>query len=60
METPSMLCHPERSMAVSEANRHTESKDPVLVGATTGKAGNSLKGLDRRVRYAQLVTTKLS
>jgi hypothetical protein len=60
METPSMLCHPERSMAVSEANRHMESKDLVLVGATTGKARNSLEGLDHRVRYAPLITTKLS
>jgi hypothetical protein len=47
-------------MTVSEANRHTESKDPVLIGATTAKARNSLDGPDRRVRYARLVTPKLA
>jgi hypothetical protein len=30
-------------MAVSNANRHAESKDLVLAGASTGKAGSSLE-----------------
>ena len=55
-----MLCHPERSMAVSEARRHTESKDPVLVGPTTGKARNSLEALDRRVGSRPLIATRLA
>ena len=29
-------CHPERSMAESEANRHTQSKDPVLACSGIG------------------------
>jgi hypothetical protein len=27
-------CHPERSMSKSEANRHTQSKDPYLISRT--------------------------
>jgi len=34
-------CHPERSLAMSEANRQTESKDPVLAGITTADPRNS-------------------
>ena len=34
------LCHPERSQAVSKANRPTESKDPVLARSATADAGN--------------------
>lgn len=41
METPSMLCHPERSMAVSEANRDTESKDPCPASTAVSAWGNS-------------------
>ena len=33
-------CHPERSLAMSEANRQTESKDLVPAGATPGNQGN--------------------
>jgi hypothetical protein len=36
LETPSVLCHPERSMAVSNAIRHAESKDLALAGAAPG------------------------
>ncbi len=35
------LCHPERSLAESEATRQTESKDPVPAIATNGNARNS-------------------
>ncbi len=34
-------CHPERSLAESEANRQTQSKDPVFASVTTGPEGNS-------------------
>ncbi|GEM_PF-4261484 len=33
-------CHPERSLARSEANRQTNSKDPVRTGATEYGDGN--------------------
>ena len=32
-------CHPERSLAKSEANRQTESKDPVFACSGIGDAG---------------------
>ena len=31
-------CHPERSLAESEANRQTESKDPVIATSGRGRA----------------------
>jgi len=34
------ICHPERSLAVSKANRQTESKDPVAAESATGTSGN--------------------
>ena len=34
------LCHPERSLVKSEANRQTESKDPYDLGAAWGQAGS--------------------
>ena len=46
METPSMLCHPERSMAVSEANRHTESKDPCPASTAVSAWRNSHDVID--------------
>ena len=33
-------CHPERSLAVSEANRQTQSKDPVFADSDTDFEGN--------------------
>lgn len=36
----SNACHPERSLAESEANRQTQSKDPVPAVAVTGNARN--------------------
>jgi len=33
-------CHPERSLAESEANCQTQSKDPVPAATSTGAAGN--------------------
>jgi hypothetical protein len=36
----SRVCHPERSLAKSEANRQTQSKDPAQAVAATGKARN--------------------
>ncbi len=33
-------CHPERSLVESEANRQTESKDPLLSGRGTGDERN--------------------
>jgi hypothetical protein len=33
-------CHPERSLAKSEAIRQTKSKDPYQVGTTLGDATN--------------------
>jgi hypothetical protein len=38
-------CHPERSLAMSEANRQTKSKDLMFAGATTGDADLSLDAL---------------
>jgi hypothetical protein len=35
----STSCHPERSLAKSEANRQTQSKDPVPLAANTGLEG---------------------
>lgn len=35
-------CHPERSLAMSEANRQTKSKDLVSAGTTTAAARSSL------------------
>jgi len=34
------ICHPERSLAKSEAIRQTKSKDPYQVGTTLGDATN--------------------
>lgn len=34
------LCHPERSLAKSEANRQTESKDPCNLGMAWGQAAS--------------------
>jgi hypothetical protein len=34
------ICHPERSLAESEAIRQTKSKDPYQVGTTLGDATN--------------------
>jgi hypothetical protein len=34
------LCHPERSLVESEANRQTESKDPASADVITGNARN--------------------
>jgi hypothetical protein len=36
----SNVCHPEPSLAESEANRQTQSKDPGQAGASTGSAGS--------------------
>jgi len=33
-------CHPERSLATSEASRQRESKDPVRAESATGVSGN--------------------
>ena len=36
-------CHPERSLAVSQANRRTESRDPYypyIIAAALGVSGN--------------------
>lgn len=33
-------CHPERSLAVSEANRQTQSKDLLFAEGGTGDAGS--------------------
>jgi len=33
-------CHPERSLAESEASRQTQSKDPVFADGTTGDTRN--------------------
>jgi hypothetical protein len=41
-------CHPERSLAVSEANRQAESKDPYSLAVAVGAARNS----HRRMRPA--------
>ena len=38
--TNSNVCHPERSLAESEANRQTQSKDPAPAEGATGNAGN--------------------
>jgi hypothetical protein len=35
------LCHPERSLAIREANRKAKSKDPVPTGAIIGDTRNS-------------------
>jgi hypothetical protein len=35
-------CHPERGLAIREANRQTKSKDPVPHGSTTSDARSSL------------------
>ena len=34
-----IICHPERSQAVSIANRQTESKDPYSLATTGGEVG---------------------
>jgi hypothetical protein len=39
---PLKPCHPERSLAIREANRQTESKDPVLLRSATSDARSSL------------------
>jgi len=36
----SNVCHPERSLAESEANRQTRSKDPIPAENATDNAGN--------------------
>jgi hypothetical protein len=36
LSTTAKSCHPERSLARSEANRQSQSKDPVRAGSTTG------------------------
>jgi hypothetical protein len=38
--SPPNGCHPERSVAESEANRQTQSKDPYRAEAAGCKAGN--------------------
>jgi len=38
-------CHPERSLATSEANRQTKSKDLLFAACASGAAGSSLKTL---------------
>jgi len=38
--SPPNGCHPERSLAESEGNRQTESKDPYRAEAAGFKAGN--------------------
>jgi hypothetical protein len=38
ISSSSLVCHPERSLSMSEANRHAESKDPVPADSGTGNA----------------------
>jgi len=47
-------CHPERSLAMSKANRQTKSKDPVPAGGTTGDMRNSHPGAWRTLALAGL------
>jgi hypothetical protein len=40
-------CHPERSLAMGEAHRQTESKDPLRADTTSAHARSFLKVLFR-------------
>ena len=49
------LCHPERSLAMSKANRQTKSKDPVPFGSAAGDSGNSPSSVARALILGALV-----